>query len=50
MSSQESALAAPAHRNHGLFSDYYLEKTLPATAGWAAYAQDLGGPGARVLA
>ncbi len=40
MSSQENALAASAHRNHGLFSDYYLEKTLPATAGWAALLEE----------
>ena len=40
MSSQENALAAPAHRNHGLFSDHYLDNTLPATEGWAALVEE----------
>lgn len=35
-SPEPGALHDDPHRNHGLFSDHYLEQTLPGTAGWEA--------------
>jgi hypothetical protein len=39
--SQGDQLAAPPHQNHGLFSDHYLNQTLPLPgSGWGFYAED----------
>ncbi len=34
MSPQQAAPKEQPHRNHGLFSDYYLDVTLPGRPGW----------------
>jgi hypothetical protein len=37
---QNTQLAGRPHRNHGLFSDHYLNVTLPARPDWKALADE----------
>ena len=38
-SEAQAMLLGPAHQNHGLFSDHYLNETLPARLDWQHLAQ-----------
>jgi hypothetical protein len=38
---RQGVLRAPPHQNHGLFSDHYLDHTLPNRPDWRHLAQDV---------